>query len=273
MTTLFFRDKKVRLEFIRVNQGDSLFPDRPYAQIRDLNTGTIISTCMHGFELQHAIVWKNCCYVFGTDYYGIWMIRSFDLHTWSVPQLVFNSENSTEIHYQNNTIIHNGEYFVMGLDLLGGPYNFTVCFARSYDLQEWHYIPGAIYKPHFYTSCPHLIYRDGWYYLFHLRMIDGGYHTCVARSQDLLVWEDSPHNPILSPAPDDIMKNKNPSETKQYKVTNASDLYLWEENGKTYGDYNLSDQQGYPPDRGPIPYLRQAVYDGSMSELLEKLFS
>ena len=180
-TTLFFGGRKVRLETVRLNQGESLYPDTPHAQIRDLNTDKIISTCMHGFWLQHAFVRKDWFYVFGTDYYGIWMIRSFDLHEWSAPQMVFNSENSTEIHYQNNTIVHNGEYFVMGLDLLGGPYNFTVCFARSFDLQEWHYIPGAVYKPRFYTSCPFLLFRDGWYYSS-TSMHDGGYHTFAARS-------------------------------------------------------------------------------------------
>ena len=273
-TTLFFRGKWIRLETVRINQGESLFPDKPHAQIRDLSDNRIISTCMHGFWLQHAFIWKDWLYVFGTDYYGIWMIKSFDMFEWSVPQLVFNSENDTELHYQNNTIVHNGSEFVMGVDLLGGPYYFTICFARSHDLTEWHYIPGAIYKPHFYTSCPHLIYENGWYHLFHNRYSEGQYKVFAARSRDLLAWEDSPHNPVLSTAENEmIMRNRYPDDKEVYRAINRSDINIWEQDGKTYANYSIGDQKGYPAGKGPVVYIRRSVYDGPLGEFLDRLYT
>ena len=273
-TTLFFRGRWVRLETVRIGQGDSLFPEKPHAQIRDLYEDRIISTCMHGFWLQHAFVWKDWFYVFGTDYYGIWMIKSFDLREWSAPEKVFDSEHSDVLHYQNNTIVWNGSEFVMGVDLLGGPYSFTICFASSRDLTEWHYIPGAIYKPRLYTSCPLLKYCKGWYHLFHVRNLNGEYHIFAARSRDLLVWEDSPRNPILSPAEDErIMRNRYPDDPDVYRAINRSDLDLWERDGVTYANFHVGDQRGYPAGKGPVVYIRQAVYDGPMDEFFEKLYS
>ncbi|NLZ36791.1 MAG: hypothetical protein GX897_04855 [Clostridiales bacterium] len=69
------------------------------------------------------------------------------------------------------------------------------------------------------------------------------------------------------------MKNKIPEEKRQYKVINASDIYIWEEDGKTYADYHVGDQQGYPPVRGPILYIRREEFNGPMSGFLEKLFN
>lgn len=267
-TVVCFQGRWIRLETVRQGQVHSLHPEVSHAQIRDLDTGEIISTVMHGFALQHAFLWKDWLYVFGTDYYGIWMTRSFDLHEWSHPQMVFNSENSTDIHYQNNTIVWNGEYFVMGLDLLGGPYDFTICFAKSYDLQEWHYIPGAIYRPHMYTSCPLLQYQDGWYYLFHLRGIrEWHFETFVSRSRDLLVWEDSPHNPILSPDTTEILPPADPEDRTVYHVCNYSDLQLYERDGKTIGYFHVATQLP-----GPLNYLRRADYDGPIQEFYKKLY-
>ena len=272
--TLLFGGRWVRLETVRIGQEGSLHPTIPHAQIRDLTDGSILCTCMHGFWLQHPFVWKGWYYVFGTDYYGIWMIKSFDLREWSAPEKVFDSEKSDVLHYQNNTIVHNGSEFVMALDLLGGPYSFTICFASSRDLREWHYIPGAMYKAHFYTSCPHLQYCGGWYHLFHTRCVTGEYHTFAARSRDLLVWEDSPHNPILSPTEEErVMRNRFPDDPDEYRAINRSDLNLFERDGMTWGNYHVGDQKGYPAGKGPVNYIRQCVYRGPMREFFEALYS
>ena len=267
-TAVFFKGQWLRLETVRIGQINSLHPDVPHAQIRNLDDNSIVCTCMHGFWLQHAFVWKDWFYIFGTDYYGIWMTRSFDLYEWSKPQLVFNSENSTEIHYQNNSIVWNGEYFVMAVDLLGGPYSFTICFAKSNDLVEWHYIPGAIYRPHMYTSCPVLQYCDGWYYLFHCRGIEKWlFEPYVARSRDLLVWEDSPNNPILTPDTSEILPAAKKDDDKIYRVCNASDLFVYERDGKTIGYYHIGTQTA-----GSIGYLKRADYDGPISDFFKELF-
>ena len=263
-----FRGRWIRLETVRVGQTDSLIPDRPHAQIRDLDTGEIITVLMVGYELHHGIVWQDNLYVVATDYWGLYMSRSFDLTTWSQPKLVFDSERSTFIHYQNNTIIHDGERFVMGLDLLGGPYDFTICFAESRDLQSWHYIPGAVYRPHMYTSCPQLYYVNGLYYLLHVRRRrEWIFDTYVSRSSDLLVWEDSPKNPILSPDLNEYLPAHDPRDATLYQAVNASDLHLYERDGKTIGYYHVGTQKP-----GPEPYLRRADYDGTLAEFFLRLY-
>ncbi len=267
-TTFFWHGHWYRLETVRIGQVDSLIPDKPHAQIRDLESDEIIETIMPDYELHHAFLWRDRLYVFATDYYGIWMSCAMEFGLWSKPVMVFNSENSPYIHYQNNSIVYDGERFVMAVDLLGGPYNFTVCFAESRDLYEWHYIPGAMYKAHTYTSCPFLAYDDGYYYLFHLRHKDWKYFDIhVSRSKDLLVWEDSPNNPILTPDTAEILPPADPKDDTVYNVINVSDLNLYERDGKAQGCFHVGIQRP-----GPIPYVRRCSFDGSLHELYQKLY-
>jgi|GEM_PF-4626088 Beta-xylosidase len=268
-TVLCYRGQWIRIETVRIGQYESLHPEIPHAQLRDLDSGRILTTFMHGFELHHAFLWKDWIYVFATDYWGIWMSRTFDLVTWSQPEMVFDSEHSDEIHYQNNTVVWDGTRFIMGLDLLGGPYDFTICFAQSHDLHTWHYLPGAIYRPHLYTSCPLLTFDNGWYYLFHNRYSTERelFEIFVVRSRDLLVWNDSPNNPILSPNPAELLQPKQTGDHTIYHAINYSDLQLYEREGKTIGLVHVGDQTA-----GPQVYLIRTEFNGPLTEFYRELF-
>ena len=180
------------------------------------------------------------------------------------PRMVFNSDNMTGIWYNNNSVVYNGEYFVMGMDLVGGPYTNTICFARSTDLNEWHYIPGAVYRPHLYTAAPILKYDNGWYYLFHCRGVEKWFfETFAARSRDLLAWEDSPHNPILSPDPTEILPPLREGDTTIYHSCNYSDLEVYERDGKTIGYFTVATQTA-----DVQVYIQRADFNGTLREFL-----
>ena len=266
-TTLCWKGTWVRMEFMRKNHQGSLFPDKNYAQIRNLDTNEIIAPCcMLGFELHNAFIWDDIFYLLATDYWGIYMSRSFDLEWWSNPAQVLNN-HSTFIHHQNNSICRDNRRFVMAVDLLGGPYNFTICFCESYDMQNFRYIPGAVYKADMYTSSPKIYYIDGWYYLLHVRKADDSwwFEQFVSRSKDLLNWEDCPHNPVLSPNPKQSL-HPALSPTLKYECC-VSDLSLFERDNKTIGFFSGGTQEAFT-----APTLQRAEYNGSMLEFFQHLY-
>jgi hypothetical protein len=119
-----------------------------------------------------------------------------------------------------------------------------------------------------YTSCPNLKYDDGWYYLFHCRGIEKWcFETFVSRSGDLLVWEDSPVNPILSPDMTEILPPARKDDEKIYRVCNYSDLYVYERDNKTIGYFHVGTQTA-----GPVGYLRRAEYDGPIRSFYRELY-
>ena len=296
-TTLQFNGRWIRVEFIRRNFPGNPTPDIGHAQIRDLDKNEIISRCMEGFELHSAFVWGGAVYVFATDYWNIYMCKSFDLSWWSKPMLVLNN-HSMNIQHQNNSVCWDGNRFIMAVDLLGGNYNFTVCFAYSYDLQEFHYIPGAVYRADLYTSSPKLYYVDGWYYLIHVRNTDKNcwwnvrysgkpadmtmedaaapnpvvpdnsgcwwFEQFVSRSRNLLVWEDAPHNPILSPNPEHRIQFNTGGTKPECAV---GDLSVYERNGITIGDYHGGTQEA-----STIPTFNRAEFPGTLAEFFKSFY-
>lgn len=261
---VIWQNRFYRLEFIRKNCPQSSMPGVNFAQIRDMEKNRIVTTCMEGFELHSAFVWKNHFYVFATDYLNIFMSRSFDLSWWSVPQMVLNNR-SVHIQHQNNSVCWDGERFIMAVDLLGGPYNFTICFAESRDLQEFRYVPGAVYRNDMYTSCPNLYYSEGYFYLIHLRTTrDWWFETFLTRSKDLVHWQDAPHNPMLSPNPEQALHRL--ATAKGFEC-NASDLELIEIDGKTVGYFSGGGQK-----EGADGSHQIAEFDGPMSALFRHYY-
>ena len=289
-----------RMEYFRKNYVNSPAPEINFAQIRDLDKNKIVGRCMEGFERHSAFAWENAFYVFATDYWNIYMSKSFDLDWWSKPVMALNNR-SMVIQHQNNSVCWDGKRFVMAVDLLGGPYNFTVCFAYSYDLQEFHYIPGAVYRADLYTSSPRLSYVDGWYYLIHGRNTDRNkwwnarylgkpgdltpeeaatphppvpegtgnwwFEAFVTRSRNLLTWEDAPKNPILSPDPTFRVKYMDGRTKPECCV---ADLYVYERDGKTIGEFQTGTKEaGIIPDqthcRAEFP-VTLAEFFGSLYE-------
>lgn len=297
-TSLQWRGRWVRMEYMRKNHPGSSWPEMNFAQIRDLDDDRIIAAhCMPGFELHSAFVWEENFYIFATDYWNIYMCKSFDLDWWSKPMIALNNRDMS-IHHQNNSVCWDGKRFLMAVDLLGGPYDFTVCFAYSYDLQEFHYIPGAVYRADLYTSSPKLYYVNGWYYLIHVRNTNAQtwwmprylnkpaditpeeaaapnpelsgnegnfwFEQYVSRSRNLLTWEDAPHNPILSPDPKNRIKYQSGGTKPE---CNVADLFVYERDGVTIGDFHGGTQEAFT-----IPQFNRAEFPGTLAEFFEHFY-
>ena len=268
ITVVYFKDRWIAVDFIRKGLINSTHPEEHHVQLRDIDTNEIISTGMYGLIAHHAFVWKDWLYIFATDHSNIWMSRVKYFDAWSRPKIVLDSDNMNGLWINNNTVVYNGECFIMAMDLVGGPYTNTICFARSYDLNNWHFVPGAVYRPHLYTAAPIMKYDNGWYYLFHCRGIEKWFfETYVARSRDLLYWEDSPHNPVLSPDPNEILPPLREGDTTIYHSCNYSDLEVYERDGKTIGYFTVATQTA-----DVQAYVQRADYDGPIREFFEKLF-
>lgn len=297
-TTLQWKGRWVRVEYMYKNHPDSSWPEMNFVQIRDIDTGKIIAPhCMTGFEVHTAFVWEDVFYLFATDYWGIYMSRSADLEWWSKPVLVLDNRSMC-ITDQNNSVCWDGKRFVMSVELLGGPYEFTICFAYSYNLQEFYYIPGAAYRFNIYTASHRLYYVDGFYYLTHLRNTDAQtgwpqrylnkpadmtpeeaaapnsesfgdegnwwFEYYLSRSRNLLTWEDAPHNPILSPDPGNRISYVTGGTKPECSV---ADLFVYERNGVTIGDFDVGTQEG-----GTIPQFRHAEFHGTLPEFFRHFY-
>jgi hypothetical protein len=156
-------------------------------------------------------------------------------------------------------------------EVVGVP--FTMRFARSTNLLDWKILDeSAVYSKEFYTACPAIRYLDGQYYMFHLRACPGPtYETALVRSSDLVHWEKSPHDPVLTFSADDkqIANPKlTPAEREEIAKAvdiNASDFDLCEYRGKVIISYSWGNQQGKE-------FLAEACFDGALKDFLRGCF-
>ncbi|MGC8668301.1 MAG: hypothetical protein ACP5VE_09325 [Chthonomonadales bacterium] len=109
---------------------------------------------------------------------------------------------------------------------------FTIKFARSSDLHTWRPIPHAFLGTDRYAACPCIRYAGGWYYVLYTehRVPRWFFETWIARSRDLVHWELSPANPVLTPKELDDGVN-----------TSDPDIVEW--HGHTLLYYGVGDQR------------------------------
>jgi predicted GH43/DUF377 family glycosyl hydrolase len=178
--------------------------------------------------------------------------RSRDLKQWE-SKLVVEGENEGLF---NTSVCKGRRGFVMAYESDDPTYPaFTVKFARSADLWTWTGVPQAVFGIDRYTACPCLRYVNGWYYMLYLerRTPRWFFETYVARSRDLLRWEQSAANPVLTP--DDLDEG-----------INASDPEIVEVDGKTWVYYAVGDQLTWMN-------LKRAMYPGSLRRFFESRFT
>jgi hypothetical protein len=122
-------------------------------------------------------------------------------------------------------------------------------------LWTWTKLPQAVFGTDRYTACPCLRYANGWYYMLYLerRAPRWFFETYLARSRDLLHWELSAANPVLTP--DDLDEG-----------INASDPEIVEVDGKTWVYYAVGDQRTWMN-------IKRAMYPGSLRRFFESWFT
>jgi hypothetical protein len=118
-------------------------------------------------------------------------------------------------------------------------------------LQNWTKLPDAIFGKDRYTACPAVRFCNGWFYLLYLESKPPKYETYLARSRDLVRWELSSRNPVLTPGSGEDI--------------NTSDADLAEFRGKTVIYYAIGDQKTWSN-------VKHAVYPGTMREFFESYF-
>jgi hypothetical protein len=170
--------------------------------------------------------------------------------TWTKSLAIARNKNE---HLLNSSVTKDPQGYLMAYES-NQPVEFSTKFARSTDLATWTKLDTPVFKN---IGCPALRYNeaDANYYMIYGHWGTGAYAgkvvTSIMRSKDLVKWEYSDKNPILTPAEGEGMNN--------------SDADLCEYNGKTYVYYATGDQQTWLD-------LKRAVYDGLMSDFLMSYF-
>jgi hypothetical protein len=228
-----------------------------YLTVRDLADGKELSRFAEGYSLASAFVRDDKLYAFASRFEGnnwndVTQFESSDLVQWTSQRII--AQNAKE-HLFNSSVCTGPSGFVLAYESDDPAWPaFTVKFAQSKDLSNWTPVPGAIFGKKRYTACPSIRFANGYYYLLYTehRQPRWFFETYIARSKDLVAWELSGANPVLSPdAIDDGI--------------NTSDPDLTEVDGKTWLYYAIGDQRTWMN-------IKRAVFNGSLTEFLESWF-
>jgi hypothetical protein len=254
VTPIMWKGRSCLMVCVRPASGGS--KQDYFLSIRDAN-GKELARFAEGYSLASAFVHRGKLYAFASRFENnhwndVTQFESSDLVTWSSKRII---EQNAREHLFNSSVCQGPKGFVLAYesDDPGWP-AFTVKFAHSKDLSHWTNVPSAIFGKKRYTACPTIRFANGYYYLLYTehRTPRWFFETYIARSKDLIAWELSGANPVLTPqAIDDGI--------------NTSDVDLAEVNGKTWLYYAVGDQLTWMN-------IKRAVFNGSMSQFLESWF-
>jgi hypothetical protein len=215
--------------------------------------GAIVALGPSNFAFTSALVHGGRLYVFGvTDWSkpnALRMSSTADLTTWSEPVTLLAPKQGTV--YYNSSVAEVPGGFVMAYEVCETARPcFTWRTALSTDLESW-FAHSERFSDH-YAACPTIRYLNGYYYAFYLVKSGGQFVTAVSRSLDRKSWERSSTS-VMSPA------------TVDAESTNVSDVDFVEYNGKLEVVFINGDQTTWGESR-------RATFDGSLADLVAKLF-
>jgi hypothetical protein len=254
-------------------------PSTSYFDFVNAATGEKTAPFGRGCQFCSAYVENGTVYVTGTPTSRnvVKMWTSTDLRNWTDTAALSLAGWSM---YNTSICKANGKY-VMSLEIdkptseAGKP--FTARFATSPDLKTWALTSSrCVFAKDRYTAPHCLRYGKGYYYLFYLEDFGSAstsrYQTYVVRSKDLIGWEASPLNPVLSASADDrqIAKGARFTADELHRIATAkdinnSDIDFCECGGRLAICYSWGNQKG-------VEHLASAIYRGSEAEFLEGWF-
>lgn len=253
-------------------------PFRSRMVIRDLDTGKTLPPFGEGYTLASAYSEGGTVYVYATNRWGgdeIRLFRSSDLITWDSRQVLALPGWSVF----NSSVCKTPDGYLMAFEFQKNAESiehhfYSTRFARSKDLVEWELTaPECVYSKDYYNACPVIDYVDGYIYAIHLRAARG-YESYLARSRDLVHWEGSPINPVLSASPEDrviadgvTLSADVQALMKQTRNYNNSDVDLCEFKGATHIFYSWGDQSS----KGAM-FLSRAIFHGPKKDFLRAYF-
>jgi alpha-L-fucosidase len=191
-----------------------------YLELRNGADNRLLSRFGDGYSLASAFAWQGTLRVYAArlenrGWHDVTEFQTRDLVHWSQPRVVI-TENPNEQLF-NQSVCRAGDRFVMAYESNDPRWPaFTIKFAESPDLVTWKTIPDRVFGTDRYTACPWLTYLDGCYYMLYLEHREPGwwFETCMVRSKDLVHWEPSPCNPIISPGPGEDCNTSDPDVTE-----------------------------------------------------------
>jgi hypothetical protein len=275
-TPLVFRDRLYRYEYVREGYAPNT-TGASYSRFVDVAAGQYSPPFAAGYHLGSAFAEGDYAYVFAVDIWDgeeIRVFRSTDLQSWESREAL----RLPGWGLFNSSVCRGPDGYVMAFEVGRAPHDvgvrFTNYFARSDDLLHWELLPlDRVFALDRYTACPALRYlSDGRYYMLYLEALPGpSYEMWLTRTADLVNWELSPLNPVLAHDADDkLIANPalGPAERaciERAENRNSSDVDLCEWQGKVVLNYSWGNQQGNE-------FLAEAVYDGTLEELLQGFF-
>lgn len=231
--------------------------ENPRIAVVDFETRKTRATLAQGFSYASAYVAGDVLYVFGanTDAAGL----AGDIHVfWSADLVHWQSRKAVE-HEEGrknckSSVCDGPDGYVMAyasvLQDVGLP---EARFAASDDLVHWRALAVPAWRKGRYTGAPVIRHHMGLFYLFYINRSGNRRHfeTHLARSRDLVEWEVSPRNPVLTPLPEEGINN--------------SDVDLVEHEGQVKMFYFTGDQRG-------CGKLKMATFGGALGEFLTGFF-
>ena len=289
MTPFVFKGKLMRLESVATDHCATSTKENllcAHAIIRDVESGKVLSEFGHGSYFFDAYVENDHVFVFGTlsnskaGWYGgdtVMLFESDDLITWS--QRVFWHKKGYVVYNHSLTKDDDGYAFMIEISKpkrLAGRIPFTFLFTKIKDLYhvEFKKPKRTAFPIGRYGGGPKMHYVNGWYYFLYLEEFPGPvYATYIVRTKDFENWTFGKYNPFLIASNEDATISPDAAditdEIREHVKTmfnsNASDPDFCEFNGKVIIDYGSGNQVGQS-------YICEAVYDGTLQEMLENFF-
>ena len=246
-----------------------------HAVIVDSATGKEMAHILDEYYFIYAYSFGGKCYCYGSKVgnNGIWkatsigMTASDDLVHWSEPVEIFSYPLG---NIYNTAIAFDGKRHVMLFETNDKRYPpFTFRFLESTDLVHWKLLDKPIYGDKKYVGGPALYYmpQDGFFYVTYVNEFINeetramNYDTCIARSRDLVTWEEG-IRPVLFP---DYSHRPFPRKHPDVYEINASDAEFIEKEGKVTVHYCGGNQQG-------IADNATAEFDGTLHQLFSLFF-
>ena len=274
-----------------VQRLDRLHED--YCLIRDVERDTVISHPLLNHYFATLTVYNDTAYIFASDYGwekpgeridpATWnytadwfrrkidVICSRDLISWTPAQPAVWADPGERVYNNGVTRAADGKFYMVFENNDKRYPVFTCKFAVSEDLIHWTKIPGAIYGTDKYTGGPALYFEAPWFYLTYVNAVPDKerkpygcyYDTRIARSRDLIHWEDAPADrPVLVP---DFTHEVDPENHPGVMEINASDAEFEVLPGKVAVYWIGGDQHG-------VHDCQYAEIPGTRKELFESFF-
>ncbi len=238
------------------NPGDGEIQVQSYPDL------SVVSRSPFSYSYGSAIVENDTVHVFASSITTqgpgnhIVTASSTDLIHWSTPVVIFTAPANRTLYNSSVTLTDTGYMLAYEYHEDGHPIWWQNAFLESTDLTAWTQTAG-LYAPYGGAACPTIRFYDGYYYLFTLRdrfqNIDGSvYYTTVARSRDMVTWEESGREVLSSAGRSD-------------EGTNNSDIDFFEYSGRTAVIYMVGNQINFA-------YMKEGIYYGTLAEFLVAWF-